>query len=129
MMAYVTKGSRCEEMLSRSGINAGRWCPARRDLSNSGQRPCGSLSFSLEGISMHEKDPFGDKLKDKERGEEEQFFAERERALLDKLRGRGGTGIEATTGRKETPRCPKCGNLLTIGARENRAAPTCPTCR
>ena len=85
--------------------------------------------FLIEGISMHEKDPFGDKLKDKERGEEEQFFAERERALLDKLRGRDGTGVEATKRQKETPRCPKCGNLLTIGVRENRAAPSCPTCR
>jgi hypothetical protein len=72
---------------------------------------------------MHEKDPFGDKLKDKERGEEEQFFAERERALLDKLRGRDGAARQ-----KEAHRCAKCGNLLTIEARENRAVPTCPTC-
>jgi hypothetical protein len=77
---------------------------------------------------MHEKDPFGDKLRDKERGEEEQFFAERERALLDKLRGRDGAAVGATR-QKDTPRCPKCGNLLTIAARGNRAVPTCPTCR
>jgi hypothetical protein len=77
---------------------------------------------------MHEKDPFGDKLKDKERGEEEQFFAQRERALLAKLRGRDEADVGPAR-RKESPRCPKCGNLLTIEAREGRAAPTCPTCR
>jgi hypothetical protein len=78
---------------------------------------------------MHEKDPFGDKLKDKERGEEEQFFAQRERALLDKLRGRDGANVGAAHP-KDIPRCcPKCGNLLTIEARGDRALPTCPNCR
>jgi hypothetical protein len=78
---------------------------------------------------MHEKDPFGDKLKDKERGEEEQFFAKRERALLDKLRRPDGTAVERTTHQKEAPRCPKCGNLLTIEGSGVLLAATCPTCR
>jgi hypothetical protein len=76
---------------------------------------------------MHEKDAFGDKLKDKERGEEEQFFAERERALLDKLRGQDAG--EGATRPKELRRCSRCGNPLTVEAHEDRAAPTCPTCR
>jgi len=76
---------------------------------------------------MHEKDPFGDKLKDKERGEEEQFFAKRERALLDKLRGQDAG--EGATHPKGPLRCPKCGNLLTVESHEERAAPTCSTCR
>ena len=33
-----------------------------------------------------EKDRLGDKLRDKERGEEEKYFREREKALLEKLR-------------------------------------------
>ena len=33
-----------------------------------------------------EKDRLGDKLHDKERGEEDRYFRERERALLDKLK-------------------------------------------
>ena len=74
--------------------------PLRRDVvaernqaGPPGPRPAQPITFwtapirRLKFVSMHEKDPFGDKLKDKERGEEEQFFAERERALLDKLRG------------------------------------------
>jgi len=78
---------------------------------------------------MHEKDPFGDKMKDKERGEEEQFFAERERALLDKLRGRPVPLIEAMTHPKEHPRCPRCGTLLVVEAHGREAIPTCVNCR
>jgi hypothetical protein len=33
-----------------------------------------------------EKDRVGDKLRDKERGEEESFFREREKAALERLR-------------------------------------------
>ena len=76
---------------------------------------------------MHEKDPFGDKLKDKERGEEEQFFAERERALFDKLREQDAG--EGATRPKGPHRCPRCGNLLTVEAHADCGAPTCPTCR
>jgi nucleotide-binding universal stress UspA family protein len=44
------------------------------------------FSPRLKKASMPEKDPFGDKLRDKERGEEDQYFAKRDRELLEKMR-------------------------------------------
>lgn len=49
-----------------------------------------------------EKDRFGDKLRDAEKAKEDQFFAERERQLLDKLRARAGEqGAERPSPRGE----------------------------
>jgi hypothetical protein len=76
---------------------------------------------------MPEKDPFGDKLKDKERGEEEQYFAKRERALLDKLRGGNDHGREAPS-REDHGRCPKCGGPLSTTPLDAAAAETCSKC-
>ena len=57
-------------------------------------------------MSNGEKDRFGDKLHDLEKGREDVFFAERERALIAKLRAQ----------RSETSgsgSCPTCGVALT----------------
>ena len=78
---------------------------------------------------MPEKDRFGDKLKDKERGEEEQYFSRRERTLLDKMRGQEAAGPEATRREKEPARCPKCGGQLAMNVLDNVAAGTCLACR
>ncbi len=78
---------------------------------------------------MPEKDPFGDKLKDKERGEEEQYFSRREHTLLDKLRGQEGASPETTKREKELARCPECGGPLAMNVLDGIAAGTCLTCR
>ena len=56
---------------------------------------------------MGEKDRFGDKLRDKEKAEEDRYFAERDKELLRKLK---------TTKPPETPMptmlCPKCNGKL-----------------
>jgi hypothetical protein len=39
-------------------------------------------------MSDDQKDRFGDKLRDAEKAKEDQFFAERERRLLEKLKAR-----------------------------------------
>jgi hypothetical protein len=44
---------------------------------------------------MVEKDPFGDKLKDKERAEEDLYFAKRDRELVEKMRRGSDAGREA----------------------------------
>lgn len=75
---------------------------------------------------MHEKDSFGDKLKDKERGEEEQYFANRERALLEKLRQGDNAVHPAASG--ESRRCPKCGVPVTTNKPGDIAAQTCSSC-
>jgi len=43
---------------------------------------------------MVDKDPFGDKLKDKERAEEDLYFAKRDRELVEKMRRSNDTGRE-----------------------------------
>jgi hypothetical protein len=78
---------------------------------------------------MHERDPFGDKLKDKERGEEEQYFAKRERALLNKLRGGDEASREAAPREDAERRCPQCGGPFSAAPLDGRAPRTCSNCR
>ena len=61
-------------------------------------------------MSNQEKDRLGDKLRDVEHGREEHFFAERDKALLAKLRAKTGEST-ATPGA-----CPACGQPLQAGA-------------
>jgi hypothetical protein len=78
---------------------------------------------------MHESDPFGDKLKDKERGEEEQYFAKRERALLEKLRG-GNEAARETAARENTGGpCPKCAGPFSTTPLDTPAREPCSDCR
>ncbi len=50
-------------------------------------------------MSDDQKDRFGDKLRDAEKAKEDQFFAERERRLLEKLKAR----TEEQTGAADPP--------------------------
>jgi hypothetical protein len=77
---------------------------------------------------MPEKDPFGDKLKDKERGEEEQYFAKRERALLAKLRGEKDFLREAPPLEDPYRRCPTCGAPLSKSPLAAAAPEICSNC-
>ena len=78
---------------------------------------------------MPEKDPFGDKLREKERGEEDQFFAKRERELLEKLRGQDESVRDATAPGIARGRCPKCGSRLTPNMFDDIVVETCSSCR
>ena len=55
-----------------------------------------------------DKDRYGDKLRDAERGREDEYFAKRDRELAEKMRHQAG----ATTGPDAHGRCPKCGQHL-----------------
>jgi hypothetical protein len=66
-------------------------------------------------MSNQEKDRLGDKLRDLEHGREDHFFAERDKALLAKLRAKTG---EPTTA---AGACPACGQPL-------EASPTASVC-
>jgi Transcription factor zinc-finger len=59
-----------------------------------------------------EKDRLGDKLKDKRKADEDRFFAERDKALLDKLRQQNLSAEEETVRSSALMRCPKCGEKL-----------------
>ncbi len=74
-----------------------------------------------------EKDRFGDKLKDNEKAREDQFFAERDRTLVEKLRG--GTAAEKPTETTAAMRCPKCGETLQKRVVQKITVEECPVCK
>jgi uncharacterized protein len=77
---------------------------------------------------MPEKDSFGDKLRDKERGEEEQHFAKRDRELLQKLRV-GSEPVGETRAREIAQgRCPKCGERLEKRGVDDVVLEECASC-
>lgn len=77
---------------------------------------------------MHEKDPFGDKLKEKERAEENLYFAKRDRELLEKLRGKDEAGGAAALREAVRGRCPRCGETLLHKTIESVEIDECPSC-
>jgi Transcription factor zinc-finger len=77
---------------------------------------------------MHEKDPFGDKLKEKERAEEDLYFAKRDRELLERLKLKDDSNREAALRELARGRCPKCGNRLTARAVDGVAVEECTSC-
>jgi hypothetical protein len=78
---------------------------------------------------MHEKDPFGDKLRDKERADEDQYFAKRNRQLLEKMRAQTEPADETTARETARGRCPKCGKRLDSRRFDNIVLEECPSCR
>jgi hypothetical protein len=77
---------------------------------------------------VHEKDPFGDKLRDKERAEEDVFFAKRDRAAIEKMQA-GKQGIEEAALRDAArDRCPRDGQPLVRRSIEGVHVESCVVC-
>lgn len=74
---------------------------------------------------MAEKDRFGDKLRDKEKAEEDRYFAQRDKELLQKLKTKPGPQANP-----EVPRmlCPKCGGRLKELTFRNVLIDECTVC-
>jgi len=71
-----------------------------------------------------EKDRFGDKLRDAEKGREDKYFADLDRALTEKMRAQtAGEQVAAHM------RCPKCGERLTVRNYSGITVDECPACR
>jgi hypothetical protein len=70
-----------------------------------------------------EKDRFGNKLRDKERGEEDRYFSERDRALVDKLKQQKAGAAETAS-----MRCPKDGTALASIDQHGVMVEECPKC-
>jgi hypothetical protein len=68
-----------------------------------------------------EKDRFGEKLRDKQKGEEDRYFGERNRELVQKLREKKSTAAAAM-------RCPKDGAALATIERAGVTVEECPQC-
>jgi hypothetical protein len=77
---------------------------------------------------MDEKDRFGNKLREKQRADEDQFFAERDRALLDKMRSQSTEQSEATLRELARSRCPRCGHHLSPKKVEEVELDECTSC-
>jgi rubrerythrin len=75
-----------------------------------------------------EKDRYGDKLRDLERGREDKFFAERDRELLEKLRTQVEGKEDAAARLEAYMRCPKCGERLRSLTHLGVTVEECPAC-
>ena len=69
-----------------------------------------------------EKDPLGERLKEKERAEEERYFRQREKEAIERLRQKQSTTEGHMT-------CPKDGTPLQTVSQFGVTVEECPTCR
>lgn len=80
-------------------------------------------------MTADEKDRLGDKLRDVERAREDQYFAERDRQLVERLRRAKEADTEAALKEAAHGRCPKCGTRLQQHSMHGVSVEECPTCR
>lgn len=78
---------------------------------------------------MDEKDRLGAKLREKEKAEEDRYFAQRDKELLEKLKQQGAVGQEATLQELARMRCPKCGTKLSTVEHHGVTVEECPSCQ
>jgi hypothetical protein len=76
----------------------------------------------------NDKDRLGEKLRNKQKAEEDRFFGERDKALIEKLR-KEKTAVQLQEIRELAHmRCPKCGEKLTELVQNDVTVDECPTC-
>jgi rubrerythrin len=75
---------------------------------------------------MDEKDRLGAKLREKEKAEEDRYFAQRDKELLEKLKQQQAEPHEAE---QALMRCPKCGAKLNTIKHYDVTVEECPACQ
>lgn len=80
-------------------------------------------------MGNEQKNRLGDKLQEKERAEEDRYFAKRDQQLMEKLKQRGQAGAEANTQGLAHMRCPKCGEHLQTDRVMDVSVDECPACK
>src|SRR5882724_2505062 len=75
---------------------------------------------------MDEKDRFGEKLKERERAEEDLYFAKRDRELLEKLKKE--KQVDAGAPQPTLGLCPKCGAPLAERKIDGVSVDECGSC-
>src|SRR5262245_38077754 len=75
-----------------------------------------------------EKDRLGNKLRDVERAREDQYFAQRDRELLEKLKKSKAQDQESALREASVGRCPKCGQRLEERVINEVTVDECPGC-
>jgi uncharacterized protein len=88
----------------------------------------GAMAPTLEAQPMDEKDRLGSKLRDVERGREDQYFAKRDRELIEKLKTAQAGQAEEALRQAAHMRCPKCGEHLHSVTLYDVAVEECPAC-
>ncbi len=78
---------------------------------------------------MDEKNRLGEKLREKEKAEEDRYFAERDRELLAKLKQQQTGTEEAALRQQALMRCPKCGEKLVSLQHHEVTVEECPSCQ
>jgi hypothetical protein len=78
---------------------------------------------------MGEKDPLGEKMRLKERAEEDRYFAERDRELIAQLKQAQGEEHEKMIRELARGRCPQCGERLRQRPVHGELIDECPSCR
>jgi len=79
-------------------------------------------------MAVDEKDRLGNKLRDAERAREDQYFAEQDRKLVEKLRSAKQHEVDAAIKDATHMRCPKCGTRLEQRAHHGVSVDECPSC-
>src|ERR687887_97604 len=106
------------------GCSSSSWGSPCWAASSSGHGGCaiactGCSAASRGGpMSDNERDRLGEKLHQKEKADEDRYFAERDKELLEKLRHA-----------KDAARCPTCGAALVAVQRGGKTPHECPACR
>jgi len=72
-----------------------------------------------------ERDRYGDKLRDAEKGREDQFFADRDRQLVERMQQASAGTVDAAT----RGRCPRDGQTLTKVSHLDVVLDECPACK
>src|SRR2546421_8150194 len=78
---------------------------------------------------MDEKDHLGEKMRLKERAEEDRYFAERDRELIAKLKQAQAAEQEAMIRELARSRCPQCGERLRQRPFQGGMIAESPTCQ
>jgi hypothetical protein len=77
---------------------------------------------------MSERDPLAEKIRLKERAEEDQYFAERDRELIEKIKNLRAIKQESVIREWTHARCPNCGERLQLRSVHGEAIDQCPSC-
>lgn len=78
---------------------------------------------------MDEKDRLGAKLREKEKAEEDRYFAQRDKELLEKLKEQQSEPQESVLQQQALMRCPKCGTKLTTVTHHDVTVEECSACQ
>jgi hypothetical protein len=75
-----------------------------------------------------EKDRLGEKLHDAEKAREDQFFAKRDKELIEKLRHDQEKEFKQDLKAAGTMTCPRCGGALRARTEHDVRLDECPAC-